>query len=120
MWNEVKSGNAAAATLSFAAKVPGQTFQVRTVRLDFSYRETFAEAAPDAYERVIHDALVGDATLFIRSDEVQQSWRIVQPLLDNPGKIHRYEPGSWGPDAARELLRGHRGWQQPWLVDNHH
>ena len=68
--------------ISFAAKVPGQAFRVRTVALDFSYLETFAEKAPEAYERVLHDALVGDATLFIRGDEVEQCWRIVQPLVD--------------------------------------
>ena len=94
--------------VSFAAKVPGQTFQVRTVQLTFSYAATFAEAAPEAYERVIHDALVGDATLFIRSDEVEQSWRIVQPLIDGFDQVvvplARYPAGSWGPAEADALL----------------
>jgi glucose-6-phosphate 1-dehydrogenase len=95
--------------MAFAAKVPGQVFQVRRVRLDFSYAQTFAEATPEAYERVLHDALVGDATLFIRSDEVEQSWRIVQPLIDGFDEVSlpldKYPAGSWGPDAAKRLLR---------------
>jgi len=96
--------------VSFAAKVPGQTFRVRTVGLDFSYARTFAETAPEAYERVIHDALVGDATLFIRSDEVEQSWRIVQPLIDGFDSVAvplaHYPAGSWGPTEADALLGG--------------
>ena len=67
------------------------------------------------YERLLHSALIGEHQLFAREDGIEETWRIVQPLLDNPGKVHRYEPGSWGPDAARELLKGHRGWQEPWL-----
>jgi glucose-6-phosphate 1-dehydrogenase len=94
--------------VSFAAKVPGQAFQVRTVQLNFSYAATFAEPAPEAYERVIHDALVGDATLFIRSDEVEQSWRIVQPLIDGFDRVAvplaHYPAGSWGPPEADALL----------------
>ena len=66
-------------TLSFAAKVPGQTFQVRTVPLDFRYGETFAERTPEAYERVLLDAFLGDATLFIRGDEVHTAWMLVEP-----------------------------------------
>ncbi|HEV2993280.1 MAG TPA: glucose-6-phosphate dehydrogenase [Acidimicrobiia bacterium] len=104
--------------VSFAAKVPGQAFQVRTVQLSFSYAATFAEAAPEAYERVIHDALVGDATLFIRTDEVEQSWRIVQPLIDGFDQVAvplaHYPAGSWGPPEADVLLaeRGAR-WRVP-------
>ncbi len=94
--------------VSFAAKVPGQQFKVRTVRLDFSYEATFAETTPEAYERVLHDAMLGDATLFIRSDEVDQSWRIVQPLIDGFERVALpltyYPAGSWGPDEAAALL----------------
>lgn len=94
--------------VSFAAKVPGQQFRVRTVNLDFSYEETFDEPTPEAYERVLHDALVGDATLFIRSDEVQQSWRIVQPLIDGFERValplSYYRAGTWGPQEADALL----------------
>ncbi len=103
---------------SFAAKVPGQAFKVRRVRLDFSYAETFEEAAPEAYERVLHDALVGDATLFIRGDEVEQSWRIVQPLIDGFDQVRlplaQYPAGSWGPTAADRLLDHAEGrWRCP-------
>jgi len=105
--------------LAFAAKVPGQEFKVRRVRLDFSYAETFAEAAPEAYERVLHDALVGDATLFIRSDEVEQSWRIVQPLIDGfedvAVTLDKYPAGTWGPPEAQRLVLRHEdeGWRTP-------
>jgi glucose-6-phosphate 1-dehydrogenase len=67
------------------------------------------------YERLLHAGLTGDRQLFAREDIIEETWRIVQPLLDTPGKVHRYEPGSWGPDEAQSLLRGYRGWQQPWL-----
>ena len=69
-------------SLEFGAKVPGEKFHLRSVAMDFSYAEAFAGAeAADGYERLIHDAMVGDATLFIRSDEVEQAWRIVDPYL---------------------------------------
>jgi glucose-6-phosphate 1-dehydrogenase len=104
--------------VSFAAKVPQPSFSVKTVHLDFSYRETFGSEAPEAYERVLHDALVGDATLFIRSDEVEQSWRIVQPLVEAFDRasvpLARYPAGSWGPREADELI-GQSGdtWREP-------
>jgi glucose-6-phosphate 1-dehydrogenase len=91
----------------------------RDLHLDSSFMQDLGEPHTP-YERLLHGALNGDHQLFAREDAIEETWRIVQPILDNPGKVHRYEPGSWGPDAARELLRGHRGWQQPWLVDNHH
>jgi glucose-6-phosphate 1-dehydrogenase len=59
--------------------------------------------------------LTGDHQLFAREDGIEETWRIVQPVLDKPGRIHHYHPGSWGPDAAQSLLHGHRSWQQPWL-----
>ena len=67
------------------------------------------------YERLLYAALTGDRQLFAREDSIEQTWRIVQPLLDKPGEIHLYEPGSWGPEAAQSLLRGHRSWQEPWF-----
>ncbi len=105
-------------TLRFGAKVPGQAFRVRSVSMDFFYGAAFLEETPDAYERLLLDALVGDQTLFIRSDEVAQAWRIVDPVLqafneaDLP--LARYEAGSWGPAEADELLRHDgRGWRRP-------
>jgi len=91
----------------------------RALHLDSSFAQDLGEPLTP-YERLLRGALTGDHQLFAREDGIEETWRIVQPLLDNPGEIHHYEPGSWGPDAARELLRGHRGWQQPWLADNHH
>ncbi len=91
----------------------------RDLHLDSSFMQDLGEPLLP-YERLLHGALNGDHQLFAREDAIEETWRIVQPLLDKPGEIHGYEPGSWGPDAARDLLRGHRGWQQPWLADNHH
>jgi len=104
--------------MCFAAKVPGQTFTVRDVALSFSYRDAFAERAPEAYERVLLDALIGDATLFIRSDEVEAAWRIVQPVIDafesNAIPLHHYPAGTWGPAAAEELPGACNDvWRQP-------
>jgi glucose-6-phosphate 1-dehydrogenase len=90
----------------------------RDLHLDSSFMADLGEPLLP-YERLLHGALTGDHQLFAREDGIEETWRIVQPLLDHPGEIHQYEPGSWGPDAARELLRGHRGWQQPWQAVNH-
>jgi glucose-6-phosphate 1-dehydrogenase len=91
----------------------------RDLHLDSSFSKDLGEPLTP-YERLLHAALTGEHQLFAREDGIEETWRIVQPLLDHPGEIHRYESGSWGPDAARDLTRGHRGWQQPWLADNHH
>ena len=106
-------------SLEFGAKVPGEKFHVRSVAMDFSYAEAFAGAeAADGYERLIHDAMVGDATLFIRSDEVQQAWRIVDPYLqawsEPGGAMHFYPAGSWGPHMAELLVeRSGDEWRNP-------
>lgn len=105
-------------TLRFGAKVPGQAFKIRSVSMDFSYGAAFVEETPDAYERLLLDALVGDPTLFIRTDEVEESWRIVEPILrawsEHEAPLHGYPAGTWGPKAADELLEreGHR-WRTP-------
>jgi glucose-6-phosphate 1-dehydrogenase len=106
-------------SLEFGAKVPGEKFHVRSVAMDFSYAEAFAGAeAADGYERLIHDAMVGDATLFIRSDEVQQAWKIVDPYLkawsEPGGAMHFYPAGSWGPHMAELLVeRSGDEWRNP-------
>jgi glucose-6-phosphate 1-dehydrogenase len=102
-------------TLRFGAKVPGQAFTVRTVSMDFSYGAAFMEESPDAYERLLLDAMVGDPTLFIRSDEVDQSWHIVEPVLrafeEDSVPLARYEAGTWGPpESDRLLAREGRRW----------
>jgi glucose-6-phosphate 1-dehydrogenase len=107
-------------TLEFGAKVPGEAFRVRSVAMDFSYAETFADAeAADGYERLLHDAMMGDATLFIRSDEVQQAWRIVDPYLQawsEGAPLYTYPAGSWGPHMADLLVeRNGDHWRNPQL-----
>lgn len=89
----------------------------RDVHLDCSFAEDLGEPIRP-YERLLHAALVGDRQLFARQDGIEETWRIVQPLLDHRGKVHRYERGSWGPDAANTLLAGHHRWQQPWFTGN--
>jgi glucose-6-phosphate 1-dehydrogenase len=109
-------------SLEFGAKVPGEKFHLRSVAMDFSYAEAFAGVqSTDGYERLIHDAMVGDATLFIRSDEVEQAWRIVDPYLqawsEPGGALHFYGAGTWGPHMADLLVeRSGDEWRNP-VVD---
>ncbi len=70
---------------------------------------------PEPYERLLSDALAGRDQLFTREDAVEETWRIVQPLLDEPGPVHPYEPGTWGPKQANDLTRGICQWYEPWL-----
>jgi glucose-6-phosphate 1-dehydrogenase len=70
---------------------------------------------PEPYERLLGDALAGRSQLFTREDTVEETWRIVQPLLDEPGPVHPYEPGTWGPKQADDLTRGLCQWYEPWL-----
>ena len=70
---------------------------------------------PTPYEVLLHAAMVGDSTRFTRQDGVEETWRIMQPLLDDPPPVHTYEPGSWGPAAADGLVAGHGRWHEPWL-----
>ena len=105
-------------TLRFGAKVPGQAFEVRDVLMDFSYGAAFMEEAPEAYERLLLDAMVGDPTLFIRTDEVEQAWRIVDPIqkawADPTVGVASYKAGSWGPKEADRLIeRDGRSWRSP-------
>jgi glucose-6-phosphate 1-dehydrogenase len=104
--------------LRFGAKVPGQAFNVRDVLMDMSYGSAFLEEAPDAYERLLLDAMVGDPTLFIRSDEVDQAWQIVDPLLEvwasKTAPLAGYAAGTWGPRQADQLIEADgRQWRTP-------
>ncbi len=95
--------------LRFGAKVPGLGIDVRSVNMDFTYGSAFNVDSPDAYETLILDALLGDASLFTRADEVEQAWSVVTPIIDawadGPAPdFPNYEAGSWGPEAADELL----------------
>lgn len=108
-------------TLRFNGKIPGPDLQIRPVRMHFSYNTEFGAYTPEAYERLLLEALASDATLFIRRDEVEAAWAIVDPIRAGwEGKplVPRdfYAAGTWGPDAATELLaaRGH-AWRNPQL-----
>jgi glucose-6-phosphate 1-dehydrogenase len=95
------------------AKEPSAN-RTRTVNLSLIFAEELGEA-PEPYERLLSDAMRGDSSQFAREDGVEETWRIVQPLLDAPPPVHAYQPGSWGPPAADNLLAGHPGWREPWL-----
>jgi glucose-6-phosphate 1-dehydrogenase len=89
----------------------------RAVHLDTSFTRELGEPL-EPYERLLHAAILGDRQLFARQDSVEETWRIVQPLLDDPPEIRPYQRGSWGPAEAESLVRGHPRWQQPWLADD--
>ncbi len=96
--------------LYFNVKAPEDEVRLETRPFHFSYRETFGEL-PEAYETLIFDVLTGDQTLFVRGDEVEESWRLFTPLLENGPEIHTYEAGTWGPEAADRLaLRDGSDW----------
>ncbi len=103
------------ASLAIGAKVPGQGMRIRTVHMDFMYGGSFRTELPDAYERLILDAMLGDQTLFTRSDEVEEQWSIVDAVVagwarDRPA-FPNYAAGTWGPAAGEELIqRGGREW----------
>ena len=94
--------------LKMSSKVPGPQVDVEPVLMDFTYSEGFGGTSPEAYERLLLDVMVGDATLFMRRDQVEASWKFIAPILDRWAAlgdvaIPRYSAGSWGPDAADTL-----------------
>jgi glucose-6-phosphate 1-dehydrogenase len=91
----------------------------RDVHLDLAFAAELG-APPGPYERLLHDALTGEYTLFTREDVVEETWRVLQPLIEQPSAAHTYLRGSWGPPEADTLLRGHPAWQPPWLPDSEH
>jgi glucose-6-phosphate 1-dehydrogenase len=106
--------------LRFAAKVPGPTMTLRPVTMDFRYGSVFGGSGPEAYERLILDAMLGDPTLFARADEVSAAWRFITPILQawgreevGPGAFPNYAAGTWGPRQAFDLIeRGGRAWRR--------
>ena len=104
-------------SLTFGTKVPGPEVNVKTVDMDFDYGADFGSGSPEAYERLLLDAMTGDATLFTRSDEIEQAWGIVDPILAfwrRGGKPGTYGRDEWGPDSAHELIRRDgRTWRDP-------
>lgn len=103
--------------MRFGSKVPGPGLEVRDVNMDFSYSEAFTEQSPEAYERLILDALLDESSLFPTNDEVERSWEILDPVLDywaDHGFPDEYQAGTWGPASADEMLnRDGRAWRRP-------
>ena len=104
-------------TIRFGSKVPGAGMQVRDVTMDFGYGHAFTEASPEAYERLILDVLLGDPPLFPRHEEVELSWKILDPIeefWETQGQPEQYAPGTWGPTSADALMaRDGRVWRRP-------
>ncbi|HSN59844.1 MAG TPA: glucose-6-phosphate dehydrogenase [Ferruginibacter sp.] len=97
-------------SLLFESKVPGVQMKLKPVEMDFTYKESYSEPTPEAYEALLLDAIEGNASLFMRSDQVEAAWKVVMPILNtwkkDPNKLlHKYKAGSWGPTAADELLK---------------
>ena len=95
-------------SLRFGAKLPGQAFKIRTVNMDFRYGTSFGRKLPDAYERLLLDAMLGDSTLFARGDTVELSWKLLTPILEawqkSTNHIPNYPAGSWGPKESDEFM----------------
>jgi glucose-6-phosphate 1-dehydrogenase len=103
----------AGASLLLEAKQPGED-ALRRVHLDLLFEEQVGDQ-PGPYERLLRDALAGNSERFSREDAVEETWRIVQPLLDKPCELESYERGSWGPEGAATITSGYGGWRKPWL-----
>ena len=104
-------------TMRFGSKVPGSSMEIRDVNMDFAYGGTFTESSPEAYERLILDVLLGDPPLFPQHEEVELSWKILDPIMEywaKHGKPDTYEAGTWGPPSADKMLaRDGRSWRRP-------
>ncbi len=104
-------------TTRFGAKVPGTAMEIRDVNMDFAYGGTFTESSPEAYERLILDVLLGDPPLFPQHQEVELSWKILDPIIKHwakSGRPEKYPSGTWGPASAdRMLARDGRKWRRP-------
>ena len=86
----------------------------RDVHMDLAFAAELGKPV-NPYERLLHDALLGDPSLFTREDAIEETWRVLQPLLDNPPDLTTYATGSWRPPEANTLVRGQAAWQTPWL-----
>jgi glucose-6-phosphate 1-dehydrogenase len=83
--------------------------------MDLEFADQGGEAATP-YEVLLHAAMLGDSTRFKRQDSVEETWRIMEPLVADPPPVHPYEPGSWGPPAADSVVAGHGRWHDPWVA----
>jgi glucose-6-phosphate 1-dehydrogenase len=93
----------------------GDRHEPEGVHLDMEFAEEGGEGATP-YEVLLHAAMVGDSVRFTRQDSVEETWRVLQPLLDNPPPVHPYAKGSWGPEEANRLLAGYDRWHGPWMM----
>ena len=91
------------------------TREPEPISLDMDFAEEGAEG-PTPYEVLLHAAMQGDSTRFSRQDNIEETWRVMEPLLAKPPKVHPYKPGSWGPKAADELVAEYGGWYGPWIA----
>jgi glucose-6-phosphate 1-dehydrogenase len=107
----LRVGRNSGITIGIRAKTPGREIS-RPVSLDLDFADELGEP-PEPYERLLLDALRGDSTLFPRWEVIEETWRIVQPLLDDPPPIEEYERGTWGPEKAELLAADHGGWREP-------
>jgi len=96
----------------YAKQAAEEAFQAAD--LEVLFEKTPGED-PEPYERLLGDAIAGEHGLFTRQSAIEETWRVVQPLLDEPGPARPYEQGTWGPKEAESLLRGTGQWAQPWL-----
>jgi glucose-6-phosphate 1-dehydrogenase len=103
---------AGARTRMYAKKAGEEAFQAADLEVLF---ERAPGEDPEPYERLLGDAIAGEHQLFTRQSSIEETWRVVQPLLDQPGPVHPYEQGTWGPKQAEDLMRGTGAWSQPWL-----
>jgi glucose-6-phosphate 1-dehydrogenase len=103
------------ADLAVQVMKPGPEPSLQTIDLSLIFAAELGDP-PEPYERLLGDVLRGEARLFVREDSEEETWRIVQPLLDAPSPVEPYARGSWGPAAANTLLVGHPGWREPWLA----
>lgn len=99
-------------TLSMQAKQPGGSMASGPVDLTVSYEKVFGHRQ-EAYERLLHDAVMGDPARFAREDSVEAAWRVVDPILEHSGPVHRYRRGTWGPAAALKVVQGFGSWYEP-------
>jgi glucose-6-phosphate 1-dehydrogenase len=93
----------------------GDASDPEQVHMDLEFADQGGEAATP-YEVLLHAAMLGDSTRFKRQDSVEETWRIMEPLVAGPPPVHPYEPGSWGPQAADSVVAGHGRWHDPWVA----
>ena len=115
-------------SLRFGAKIPGSTMNIGAVDMEFDYEDYFGDTPSTGYERLLHDCMVGDATLFQRADQVEAGWAVVEPILrawqeGPPPDFPNYKTGTWGPKEADEMLKRDgqwREWEQTSNLSDHH